>query len=301
MNPEDVVEKVIKGVVNITVEKTVIDRYMNMEELKGSGSGFVICEDTIVTNYHVVQDSQVVFITTTDGRNLEGKILDTDRTLDIAFVSVEDLQLSPLKLGDSEKIRVGEMVLAIGNPLGVFGSPTVTLGIVSAKNRSVRTDELIYENLIQTDAAINPGNSGGPLVNMNGEIIGLTSAMITQAQGIGFAIPVNNIKILLSSIQKFGKIVKPSIGINGVSINSRIADYYNLPMDHGIWVTGVLKNSPAEKAGIIKNDIILKFNGKELSGIEELKYLLATLEVGNEIKLGVLRKGKEMEKLVVLG
>jgi len=301
MNPEDVVEKVIKGVVNITVEKTVIDRYMNMEELKGSGSGFVICEDTIVTNYHVVQDSQVVFITTTDGRNLEGKILDTDRTLDIAFVSVKDLQLSPLKLGDSEKIRVGEMVLAIGNPLGVFGSPTVTLGIVSAKNRSVRTDELIYENLIQTDAAINPGNSGGPLVNMNGEIIGLTSAMITQAQGIGFAIPVNNIKILLSSIQKFGKIVKPSIGINGVSINSRIADYYNLPMDHGIWVTGVLKNSPAEKAGIIKNDIILKFNGKELSGIEELKYLLATLEVGNEIKLGVLRKGKEMEKLVVLG
>lgn len=301
MNPEDVVEKVIKGVVNITVEKTVIDRYMNMEELKGSGSGFVICEDTIVTNYHVVQDSQVVFITTTDGRNLEGKILDTDRTLDIAFVSVKDLQLSPLELGDSEKIRVGEMVLAIGNPLGVFGSPTVTLGIVSAKNRSVRTDELIYENLIQTDAAINPGNSGGPLVNMNGEIIGLTSAMITQAQGIGFAIPVNNIKVLLTSIQKFGKIVKPSIGINGVSINSSIADYYKLPMDHGVWVIGVLKNSPAEKAGIMKNDIILKFNGKELSGIEELKYLLATLEVGNEIKLGVLRKGKEMEKLVVLG
>ena len=301
MNPEDVVDDVIKGVVNITVEKTIVDRYLDLEELRGSGSGFVICEDTIVTNFHVVQGSQVVFISTMDGKNLEGRILDTDKTLDIAFISVKNLNIKPLKLGDSDRIRVGEMVLAIGNPLGVFGSPTVTLGIVSATGRSVRTDDLIYENLIQTDAAINPGNSGGPLVNMSGEIIGLTSAMIQQAQGIGFAIPVNNIKILLSSIQKYGKIVKPSVGINGLTINQTIADYYKLPLDHGIWVTSVIPNGPADKAGIMKNDIILKLNEKELLGIEELKYIIATSQVGEEINFGILRKGKEIEKKVVLG
>ncbi len=300
MNPEDVVDQVINGVVNITVEKTLIDKYMNLEELRGSGSGFVICKDTIVTNHHVVQDSEIVFISTNDGRNLRGKIMDVDKTLDIAFINVENLNINPLKLGDSDKLKVGEIVLAIGNPLGVFGSPTVTMGIISAKGRTVKTDSVVYENLIQTDAAINPGNSGGPLVNMRGEIIGITSAMIAEAQGIGFAIPVNILKITLESIQKYGKIVKPSLGISGVSINQMLADEYKLPMDHGVWVTGIEHGSPADKAGILKNDIILKFNGKEISGIDELKFLLATLEPGKEIEISILRKGKELNKKVLL-
>ncbi len=301
MNPEDVVDKVMNGVVNITVEKTLIDKYMNLEELRGSGSGFVISKDTIVTNYHVVQDSEVVFVSTSDGRNLRGKIMDTDKTLDLAFINVENLNIEQLKLGDSDRLRVGEMVLAIGNPLGVFGSPTVTMGIISATGRSVRAGSIMYENLIQTDAAINPGNSGGPLVNMDSEIIGITSAMIADAQGIGFAIPINILKIILSSLQKFGRIVKPSLGITGLSINQMIAENYKLPMDHGVWITGVIPNGAAHKAGLIKGDILLKFNDKELSSIEELKFLVATSEPGKEISISILRKGKEIKKSVVLG
>ncbi|MEM0334533.1 MAG: trypsin-like peptidase domain-containing protein, partial [Thermoplasmata archaeon] len=201
MKTEEVVEKVINGVVNITIDKIIFDRYLGLEEMKGSGSGFVICKDFIATNYHVVQGSEKIYINTIDGRNLTGTTYDSDKTLDLAFIKVDDLGVEPLQLGDSDKIKVGEMVLAIGNPLGVLGSPTVTFGIISALKRTIYAGDTIYENLIQTDAAINPGNSGGPLVNLNGEIIGITSAIIANVQGIGFAIPINILKILLNSIQ----------------------------------------------------------------------------------------------------
>ncbi len=299
MKTEEVVEKIIGGVVNINVEKIVFDRYIGLEEMKGAGSGFVICKDIVATNYHVVQGTDYVFINTFQGKNFRGKVFDWDKTLDLAFVKVDNLGIDPLVLGDSDKIKVGEMVLAIGNPLGVLGTPTVTFGIISALKRTIYAGDTIYENLIQTDAAINPGNSGGPLVNMEGEIIGITSAIVANVQGIGFAIPINTLKMLLNSLQKYGKIVKPSLGINGVTINDTIAEYYGLPVDHGVWVLEVNKNGAAYNSGIRKGDIILKMDGNDIISIEDLKYRLETNIDKEYISLTVLRNGETVEIRVV--
>ncbi|HEU13236.1 MAG TPA: trypsin-like serine protease [Euryarchaeota archaeon] len=294
MNTEEVVEKVINGVVNINVQKMVIDRYMRMEEMHGSGSGFVICKDVVATNYHVVSGTEDVFVTTIDGRNFKGRIYDFDKTLDLAFVKVDNLGIDPLILGDSDRIKVGEMVLAIGNPLGILGSPTVTFGIISALKRTIYTDDSIYENLIQTDAAINPGNSGGPLVNMRGEIIGITSTIIANVQGIGFAIPINTLKVLLNSLQKYGKIVKPTLGIRGVTINDMIAEYYRLPVRQGVWVLDVQRGGPADRAGLKRGDIILELDDKEVIGIEDLRYKLETLMDKDSSELLVMRKNDKI-------
>jgi S1-C subfamily serine protease len=299
MNTEEVVEKVIDGVVNINVQKIVIDRYMRMEELQGSGSGFVICKDTIATNYHVVQDSEVVYISTTKGKNFQGRIYDYDKTLDLSFIKVEGLDIDPLPLGDSDKLKVGEMVLAIGNPLGVLGTPTVTFGIVSALRRMIYAGETIYEDLIQTDAAINPGNSGGPLVNMKGEIVGITSAIIANVQGIGFAIPVNTLKILLNSLQKYGKIVRPTLGINGVTINDNLASYYNLPVNYGVLIVNILPGSAAERAGLKMGDIIIKLDGKEIIGIEDLRYKLETSMDKGSSEISLIRNNMELKIKII--
>lgn len=298
MKTEEVVEKVIGGVVNINVQKIVIDRYMRMEEMEGSGSGFVICKNIVATNYHVVQGSENVFINTIDGHNFQGRIYDYDKTLDLAFVSVDNLGIDPLSLGDSDKLKVGEMVLAIGNPLGILGSPTVTFGIISALKRTIYAGENIYEDLIQTDAAINPGNSGGPLVNMEGEIVGITSAIIANVQGIGFAIPINTLKVLLGSLQKYGKIVKPSLGINGVTITNVLARYYGLPVNQGIWVLEIQRGSAAERAGLRKGDIILELDGKKLIGVEDLKYRLETSMTKESSELTILRKNNTVKVIV---
>ncbi len=301
METQDVVDKVIGGVVNINVEKIILDRYYNMEEMKGSGSGFVVAKDLIVTNNHVILGSEYVNITTNDGRSFTGYVLDTDPTLDIAFIHVEDLETQPLTLGDSDKIRVGQIVLAIGNPLGILGSPTVTMGIVSAVKRSIKSELGVFEDLIQTDAAINPGNSGGPLVNMNGEAIGITSAMIPYAHGIGFAIPINNVKKLLDSLKTYGKIIKPYLGIYGITINDSISNYYSLPVKNGVLITDVSINSPAYYAGLRRGDIIDKINEKDLDGIEHLKYILESEGPGKIVDLDIIRRGRKFKIEIELG
>ncbi len=301
METEEVVEKVIGGVVNINVEKIILDRYYNMEEMKGSGSGFVISNNIIVTNNHVILNSDYVNVTTSDGRNLTGRFIDSDPTLDIAFIYVEDLETEPLTLGDSDKIKVGQIVLAIGNPLGILGSPTVTMGIVSAIKRSIKSETGVFEDLIQTDAAINPGNSGGPLVNMKGEVIGITSAMIPFAQGIGFAIPINNVKKLLDSLKNYGRIVKPYLGIYGITINDSISNYYSLPVKNGVLITDVSTNSPAYHAGLRRGDIITGVNDKNLDGIDHLKYILESEGPGKIVELEIIRKGKRFKIEIELG
>ncbi len=301
METEEVVEKVIGGVVNINVEKIILDRYYNMEEMKGSGSGFIVSNDIIVTNNHVILNSDYVNVTTSDGRNITGRFIDSDPTLDIAFIYVEDLNTQPLTLGDSDKIKVGQIVLAIGNPLGILGSPTVTMGIVSAIKRSIKSEIGVFEDLIQTDAAINPGNSGGPLVNMKGEVIGITSAMIPFAQGIGFAIPINNVKKLLDSLKNYGKIVKPYLGIYGITINDSISNYYSLPVKNGVLITDVSINSPAYHAGLRRGDIISSVNDKKLDGIDHLKYILESEGPGKIVELEIIRKGKRFKIEIELG
>ncbi len=301
METQDVVDKVIGGVVNINVEKIILDRYYNMEEMKGSGSGFVVAKDLIVTNNHVTLNSDYVNVTTNDGRSFTGQVLDTDPTLDIAFIHVEDLDTQPMVLGDSDKIKVGQIVLAVGNPLGILGSPTVTMGIVSAVKRSIKSELGVFEDLIQTDAAINPGNSGGPLVNMNGEVIGITSAMIPFAHGIGFAIPINNVKKLLDSLKTYGKIIKPYLGIYGITINDSISNYYALPIRNGVLITDVSLNSPAYHAGLRRGDIISSVNDKNLDGIDHLKYILESEGPGKIVDLEIIRRGKRFKIEIELG
>jgi S1-C subfamily serine protease len=193
-------------------------------------------------------------------------------------------------LGDSSGVKTGQLAIAIGNPFGFFlQGPTVTVGVISALNRTIRSEEGVYENLMQTDAHINPGNSGGPLVNIKGEVIGINSANIPFAQGIGFSIPITGAKRIADELIAHGKIVRPWLGILGVGVNAQIAQYYNLPADKGILVTRVFENSPAFRAGIVPGDMIVEADHKDINDMNQLTHELRSRKVGDGFSVTVQR------------
>ena len=196
-------------------------------------------------------------------------------------------------MGDSDHLRVGQRVYAIGNPFGLAGGPSVTSGVVSAINRTIESDRGLIENLVQTDAAINPGNSGGPLVDMTGKVVAINTAIIPYAQGIGFAIPINSAKSCTDDILTEGASKKPWLGIVGLSITREIARYYRLPVDHGVLVTKVADGSPAEAAGMGDGDIILQIGDVELRRIEDLVAQVHKRKVGESVRILALRDGRE--------
>ncbi|MCX8170653.1 MAG: trypsin-like peptidase domain-containing protein, partial [Candidatus Bathyarchaeota archaeon] len=197
-------------------------------------------------------------------------------------------------------LRVGQRVFAIGNPFGLAGGPTVTSGVISALRRTIHSERGIFRDLVQTDAAINPGNSGGPLVNIDGEVIAINTAIIPFAQGIGFAIPINAAKEVAKEIMLHGSYARSWLGIAGVSVNRQIAEYYDLPVEHGVLVARVTPNSPADRAGIERGDIILEFNGKSVDGIEDLQRILADKKHGCECEITILRGLRKFRARVVL-
>lgn len=288
----DTLEKVSKSVVNINTVKLISRMLYQAIPVEGMGSGTIIdSKGQILTNNHVVGGAEKITVTLWNGEMLEGKIVGACSVHDTAIVKVNKPELPAAELGDSEKLRVGQRVYAIGNPFGLTGGPTVTSGVISATKRTIESQRGLIENLVQTDAAINPGNSGGPLLDLEGKVVAINTAIIPYAQGIGFAIPINTAKQCTSDMIREGIAARPWLGIVGLSLNSEISRYYNLPLEHGVLVTKVTDGSPAQHAGMIMGDIILKMDRVDIDSIEDLLGEIHRRKVGDEIRITVFRRG----------
>ena len=288
----DTLEKVSKSVVNINTVKLISRMLYQAIPVEGMGSGTIIdSKGQILTNNHVVGGAEKITVTLWNGEMLEGNIVGACSVHDTAIVKVNKPELPAAELGDSEKLRVGQRVYAIGNPFGLTGGPTVTSGVISATKRTIESQRGLIENLVQTDAAINPGNSGGPLLDLEGKVVAINTAIIPYAQGIGFAIPINTAKQCTSDMIREGIAARPWLGIVGLSLSSEISRYYNLPLEHGVLVTKVTDGSPAQHAGMIMGDIILKMDRVDIGSIEDLLGEIHRRKVGDEIRITVFRRG----------
>lgn len=267
-------------------------------EQRSLGSGFIISEDGyLFTNNHVVEQADEIMVRLSDEREYKAKVVGTDKNIDIALLKIEPEGALPVvKIGDSNGLRVGDWVIAIGNPFGL--NQTVTAGIVSAKGRVIGAGP--YDNFIQTDASINPGNSGGPLFNLAGEVVGINTAIVAQGQGIGFAIPVNMAKDVLNDLKTKGKVVRGWLGVSIQDISEDIAKNLNLKTREGALVADVFEGDPAAKAGLKTGDVIIALDGEKIKDTHDLLQKVSRMRVGMETKVTVLRNGKEQEFTVTV-
>lgn len=312
------IEKVTKNVVNIASVRMVTDELLRIFPIEGVGSGILIDnQGHILTNYHVVDHARRLKVTIYDGKTFNAKVIGTDKLTDLAVLKIEFDSNSPnninnnnsninrldtipsAELGDSDSLRVGQIAIAVGNPFGLTGGPTVTTGIISSLNRNIEFEDGILE-LVQTDAAINPGNSGGPLVNTNGEIIAINTAKIPYAHGIGFAVPVNTAKTILQELIQYGKVNRPWLGVSTIKITTRIASYYRLPTNEGALVVKVEEYSPAADAGIRQGDIIEEIDEKRIEEITELSSRIKKKKANEKTLLSVNRYGRRFDISVTL-
>ncbi len=319
----DLAEKLMPSVVNISTSTTVVTNsnplpfqfppgspfgdmfkeFGNPQERQSAalGSGFIIDEKGIViTNNHVIQDADDIIVRVNGDQEFKAKVLGADPLMDIAVLQLEtDEKFIPVSFGDSDKARIGDWVIAIGNPFGLGG--TVTAGIISARNRSIGLSR--YEDFIQTDASINSGNSGGPLFDMEGNVIGINTAILGRngSIGIGFSIPSNSAQIVINQLIEFGETKRGWLGVRIQDVTKEIADVEKLDKPRGALVASVAENSPSEKAGIKAGDIILEFNGKKISQMKELPAIVARTEVGKNVEVKIWRDKKEIIKNVLLG
>ena len=263
------------------------------------GSGFIISEDGyILTNNHVVEGADEITVKLSDGREFSGEVRGLDPKLDLALIKIETGEDLPVaKLGDSDKIKVGEWVMAIGNPFGL--EQTVTVGIVSAKGRTIGAGP--YDDFIQTDASINPGNSGGPLFNMEGEVIGINTAIVAGGQGIGFAIPGNMAKHIIPQLRDEGHVTRGWLGVALQALNKELADSFGLKDTHGALVNEVIRDSPADKAGLQRGDIILTYDGQPVEDLHDLPQMVAETPVDKVVTIKIFRDGKEQKFKVKIG
>ena len=298
-------EKISPSVVYIEVQQPVRTRRGNApripQETRGSGSGFIFTPDGfILTNSHVVHGAKKIEVTVSDGHKYQADLIGDDMDTDLAVIRINAPNLVPALLGEAKKIRVGQLVIAIGNPYGFQYS--VTAGVVSALGRSLRAQSgRLMDDVIQTDAALNPGNSGGPLVNSRGEVIGVNTAMILPAQGISFATSIDTAKFVASRLIRDGKVSRSYIGLAGqnVPLPRRIVRYYNLPVESGILVVSFEGNSPARKGGVREGDIIIGLDDRPTAGIDDLHKLLSENLIGHKSSLVVIR-GTEKLRLEVI-
>ncbi len=316
----DLAEKLMPSVVNISTTTTVTTRSNPLpfefppgspfEDMFGSpqqrqtnalGSGFIISEEGIViTNNHVIQGASDIFVRVNGDQDYKAEVLGADAGMDIAVLKIEsDKKFKPVKFGNSDKARIGDWVIAIGNPFGLGG--TVTAGIISARNRSIGLSR--YEDYIQTDASINQGNSGGPLFNMNGDVIGINTAILGQSGsiGIGFAIPSNSAQKVIDQLIEFGETKRGWLGVRIQVVDQGIADAEKLDKPRGALVASVADNSPSDKGGIKPGDIILEFDGKPINEMKELPKIVAETDVGKKVIVKVWRNKREITKEIILG
>ncbi|MFA6295948.1 MAG: trypsin-like peptidase domain-containing protein [Patescibacteria group bacterium] len=282
----------------------------NGQQEIGGGTGFVISSDgVILTNRHVVSDQEASYtVVTNDNKKYDAKIQAIDPTNDVAVLKIDANNLTPVELGNSDALQIGQDVIAIGNAMGEYHN-TVTKGVVSGLGRAITAGDQYsqavesLDNIIQTDAAINPGNSGGPLLNIDGQVVGINTAMDYSGQSIGFAIPINDAKTDIDSVKKDGKISKPFLGVRYQIINKSLATKNNLKYEYGALVlrgtsqdeVAIAPGSPADKAGLVENDIILELNGTKIDSNNTLAKLIAKYKIGDEVTLKISHKGEEKE------
>jgi serine protease Do len=277
---------------------------MRPRERRGAGSGFFIAADGLaLTNNHVVENADKIEVQLADSNTrLPAKVVGRDPATDVALIQVEGSgKFKPLVLGDSEALRVGEWVMAVGNPLNM--DHTVTVGVVSAKGRQLGLSEVTqsFENFIQTDAAINLGNSGGPLVNVRGEVVGMNSAINAAGQNLGFAVPIATVKAILPQLKEKGKVTRGYLGVRIGNVTEDIQKAFDLPTTDGAFVDSVDEDGPADKAGIVKGDLITSVNGTAIKDTRVLIDRISAIQPGNKVDLGVIREGKPRTVAVTLG
>ncbi|MGZ5476770.1 MAG: S1C family serine protease [Thermoanaerobaculia bacterium] len=270
-------------------------------EQRGGGSGFLFTPDGfILTNSHVVTGTSSIEVTLTDGTRCTASVVGNDAHTDLAVLRISAPNQVSARLGNSDAIRPGQLVVAVGNPLGF--QTTVTAGVVSALGRTMRAQSgRLIDNVIQTDAALNPGNSGGPLVNSRGEVIGVNTAVILPAQGICFAIGINTAKFVASRLIRDGRITRSYIGVGGQSVpmHRRVVRFYNLPFETGVLVQGVEKGSPAEAAGLTDGDIIVTYGDRPVSSVDDLHRVLTEEQVGKASEVTVIRSAEKLVRTIV--
>ena len=296
------VERMSPSVVNIEVHQSAgRTRSGEPRERRGGGSGFVFTPDgLILTNSHVVHDAVRIGVTMADGQRMPATLIGDDPASDLAVIRVTEPGLIAATLGDSQRLRVGQIVIAIGAPYG-FQS-TVTAGVVSALGRSLRSySGRLIDDVIQTDASLNPGNSGGPLVDSAGRVVGVNTATILPAQGICFAIGINTAKFVASRLLRDGRLRRSYIGVSAqtVPVHRRVVRFYDLPKDMGAVVVGVEENSPAKRAGLRENDVIVALEGQPVAGVDDLHRVLTDVRVGVSCSLTILRWTEKLELSVV--
>lgn len=296
---EAVAKKAISSVVGITTIQ-VQRQFIWEQEVEGIGSGVIIDSNGyILTNSHVIADGRAKSINVLfeNGDTLPGKVLWNDPTLDLAILKVDAKNLPEAELGDSDSLEVGQLAVAIGNPLGLDFQRTVTAGVISGLNRSIRIDQYnIMENLIQTDASINPGNSGGPLLNAKGEVIGINTAKVQTGEGLGFAIPINLTKPIIEEVIKTGNFQTVYMGIYGYEVKAYERQVgVDLGVDSGVVILEVAAGSPAEKAGLKQLDVIIRMDNQPIENMNQLKRMLYNYKYGDKATLTVIRDGSKME------
>lgn len=322
-----IVKRASTAVVNIDVEKTtkrsispfpfdddpIFKRFFGdafkdftrSVPMKGRGSGFIVTKDgQILTNNHVVDgvDKITVSVLLSDGskKTYPAKVVGNDPTYDLAVIKIEpDGTLPVLELGDSDTVEVGEYVVAIGNPYGFEHS--VTVGVISAKNRSIHAQDVNFDDFLQTDAAINPGNSGGPLLDMDGKVVGINTAIIPYAQGLGFAIPVNKAKEIMGQLVEHGYVKRGWLGVSVRDITPQMAKAYGVEGTNGAMINDVFKGDPADKAGIKRGDVVIELNGEKVKDANAFVQKVRTLKPNTTARLQIVRKGKKLNFSVKLG
>lgn len=298
------VEKVNKSVVNIASVRLMQDQLFRVFPVQGVGSGIILDnKGHILTNNHVIDDTERLRVTFGDSKQANAKTIGKDEVTDLAVVKAEPVELysndeisfQSAELGNSDELRVGQIVIAVGNPFGLTGAPTVTAGIISSLNRNVQFENGILE-LVQTDAAINPGNSGGPLINTRGEVVAINTAKIPYGQGIGFAVPINTVKSILAELIEDGHVSRPWLGISTIKIDLKIARYYRLPIVEGALIVNVEPYSPADNAGLRRGDIIEEVDGNKIQSPSQISsYIRQKKKANDRVTVMVNRYGRIYE------
>ncbi|HVF11756.1 MAG TPA: trypsin-like peptidase domain-containing protein [Actinomycetota bacterium] len=298
----EVVEKIRPSVVAISTQSLRQDSFFESVPSEGAGTGIILNTDGhVLTNAHVVEGATEIKVVLSDGREFDGKVIGRDTATDLAVLEIKADNLTPAPLGDSESLHVGDTVIAVGHALALPGGPTVTEGIVSALERSIREPNgAVLENLIQTDAAINPGNSGGALLDGQGRVIGINTAVAGAAQNIGFAIAITPARAIVNQLIASGKVTRAFLGVNMVDVTPEIASRQDLSVKEGALIVQVVRNTPAEQAGLEPGDVIVLLEGKKVAGADDVKRSLDSKKPGDRVEMEIVRGEDRIKVAAVL-